>query len=84
MATVSIRMDDALKRQTETASDQLGLNMTTAVTMFAKAVVRENGPVRITNQNRMLRAFVSVTDKDQFRRNALFPTDANRDAQKIF
>lgn len=43
MATISIRMDDTLKRQTEAVLDELGLNMTTAVTMFAKAVVRENG-----------------------------------------
>ena len=43
MATISIRMDDTLKRQTEAVLDELGLNMTTAFTMFAKAVVRENG-----------------------------------------
>lgn len=43
MASVSIRMDDTLKQQTETVLEQLGLNMTTAFTMFAKAVVRENG-----------------------------------------
>ncbi|MBR0281159.1 MAG: type II toxin-antitoxin system RelB/DinJ family antitoxin [Oscillibacter sp.] len=43
MASVSIRMDDALKQQTETVLEQLGLNMSTAFTMFAKAVVRENG-----------------------------------------
>ena len=43
MASVSMRMDDALKQQTETVLEQLGLNMTTAFIMFAKAVVRENG-----------------------------------------
>lgn len=42
MATVSFRMDDTLKRDTETVLDALGLNMTTAMTMFAKAIVREN------------------------------------------
>ena len=41
MATISVRMDDNLKQQTETILDELGLNMTTAVTMFAKAIVRE-------------------------------------------
>jgi len=35
-------MDDTLKRQTETILEELGLNMTTAMTMFAKAIVREN------------------------------------------
>ena len=41
MANVSIRMDDTLKRQTEAILEQLGLNMTTAMTMFAKTIVRE-------------------------------------------
>ena len=43
MANISFRMDDALKRQTEAVLEQLGLNMTSAMTMFAKAVVREQG-----------------------------------------
>jgi len=41
MATVSFRMDDTLKRQTESVLEELGLNMTTAMTMFAKTIVRE-------------------------------------------
>lgn len=41
MATVSFRMDDTLKKKTETILDELGLNMTTAMTMFAKTIVRE-------------------------------------------
>lgn len=42
MANVSFRMDDNLKRDTEAVLNELGLNMTTAMTMFAKAIVREN------------------------------------------
>lgn len=41
MATVSFRIDDTLKKQTEDILGELGLNMTTAITMFAKAIVRE-------------------------------------------
>lgn len=43
MATtsVTIRMDEALKKQAETLFDDMGLNMTTAFTLFTKAVVRE-------------------------------------------
>lgn len=41
MATVSFRMDDTLKRKTEAILEELGLNMTTAMTMFAKTIVRE-------------------------------------------
>ena len=33
MATVSFRMDDTLKMQTEAVLEQLGLNMTTAMTL---------------------------------------------------
>lgn len=44
MATtnVTIRMDENLKKQAETLFDEMGLNMTTAITMFAKAVVRQH------------------------------------------
>lgn len=44
MATtsVTIRMDENLKKQAETLFDEMGLNMTTAFTMFTKAVVRQH------------------------------------------
>lgn len=44
MATTSItiRMDENLKKQAESLFDEMGLNMTTAITMFAKAVVRQH------------------------------------------
>lgn len=40
---VSIRMDDNLKKQFDSICTELGLNMTSAVTIFAKKVVREKG-----------------------------------------
>ena len=42
MATinVSFRMDEALKKQAEHIFDEMGMNMTTAFTIFTKAVVR--------------------------------------------
>ena len=39
--TVSIRMDENLKRQLERLCGELGMNISTAVTIFAKAAVRE-------------------------------------------
>lgn len=44
MATTSItiRMDENLKKQAEILFEDMGLNMTTAITMFTKAVVRQN------------------------------------------
>lgn len=44
MATTSItiRMDENLKKQAEILFEDMGLNMTTAFTLFTKAVVRQN------------------------------------------
>lgn len=41
MTNVNIRMDADLKKQVEELFDEFGINMTTAMIMFAKAVVRE-------------------------------------------
>ena len=43
MASISIRIDDTLKAQAEAVLDALGMNMTTATTVFLKQVVRCNG-----------------------------------------
>lgn len=51
MATTSItiRMDENLKKQAEALFDEMGLNMTTAFTIFTKAAVRQNKfPFEIT------------------------------------
>jgi len=47
--SVTVRMDAALKKQAEMLFDDMGLNMTTAITLFTKAVVRQNKiPFEIT------------------------------------
>lgn len=40
-SNVTIRMDKELKKQAEELFNDLGLNMTTAITAFAKQAVRE-------------------------------------------
>lgn len=40
--TVSVRMDDNLKRGFDKVCNELGLSMTTAITMLAKKMTREN------------------------------------------
>jgi DNA-damage-inducible protein J len=44
MATtsVTIRMEEELKKRVEVLFEDMGLNMTTAITLFAKAVVKQN------------------------------------------
>lgn len=43
MVNVNIRMDEDLKKQFEFYCTELGLNMTSAFNVFARAVVRERG-----------------------------------------
>ena len=41
--TVNVRMDEALKKQLEVLCSELGMSISTAVTIFAKTAVRERG-----------------------------------------
>lgn len=41
MVTINMRMEEGLKKEMETLCQELGLTMTTAVTIFAKKMVRE-------------------------------------------
>ena len=50
--SITIRMDEDLKKQAETLFDEMGLNMTTAFTIFTKAVVRQRRiPFEITAED---------------------------------
>jgi len=42
VAQVNIRIDDELKNKAEILFDELGLNMTSAFTIFVKAALRQN------------------------------------------
>ena len=42
-ANVNIRMDEDLKRNMENLCQELGMNLTTAITLFFKKAVRERG-----------------------------------------
>ena len=49
MTTVSVRMDDNLKRDFDSICNELGLSMTTAITMLAKKMTREKRlPVEVS------------------------------------
>ena len=43
MAQVNIRIDDDLKERADSLFEELGINMTTAFTIFIKASVRQRG-----------------------------------------
>ena len=42
-ATINVRVDEKLKKDCEAIFDELGFGMSTAITMFLKAVRRTNG-----------------------------------------
>jgi DNA-damage-inducible protein J len=49
MAQVNVRIDDNVKKEAEEVFDEMGMPMTTAVTIFLKTVVRERRiPFEIT------------------------------------
>jgi len=51
MAQVNIRIDDDLKAQADSLFEELGLNMTTAFTMFIRQTVRQGCiPFEITTK----------------------------------
>ncbi len=67
--SVTIRMDENLKKQAERLFEDMGLNMTTAFTIFAKAVVRQGKiPFEITadpfysetNQARLMKSIAKL------------------------
>ena len=54
-ATFSVRMDDTLKNQFEALCGEFGMNMTTAINVFARAVVRERRiPFEITSSEPLI------------------------------
>ena len=68
-ASITVRMDEELKKQAEALFDDLGMNMTTAFTVFAKAAVRQQKiPFEVAadpffseaNQERLRRAIADL------------------------
>ena len=43
MATVNVRVDDALKHDVERVLEDIGLSLSSAISIYFKQIVRENG-----------------------------------------
>ena len=73
--TVSVRMDDALKRDFDEVCNELGLSMTTAITMLAKKMTREKRlPFEVSvdpfySDENMARLRKSIAQMEIHRRN---------------
>ncbi len=71
MATVNIRLDDDLKKDFEHFCSAVGMNMTTAFSIFAKTVVKEQRiPFEIStdpfyNPANMKRLRTAIADMDK-------------------
>ena len=65
---VNIRMDETLKRNFDYICEELGMNMSTAITIFAKKVCREKKiPFEISLNNSIEVERVGVMPKTTFR-----------------
>lgn len=63
--TISVRMDDALKHEFDRVCNDLGLSMSTAVTILAKKMIRENRlPFDVS-----IDPFYSETNMDRLRKS---------------
>lgn len=72
MTTINIRVDEKLKKQAEEIFEEIGLGMTSALTIFLKAVVRNNGipfSLEIPNKD-TIEAFKEVEEISQGKRKA--------------
>ena len=57
-STYSIRMDSNLKKEFDSICEDFGMSSTTAINVFAKAVVRERRiPFEIRSENKGMTAF---------------------------
>ena len=70
MANVSIRMDDNLKKQAEELFNDLGMNLTTAFTIFVKQAIREQGiPFEITREIPNNETMEAIKEVQQMKQN---------------
>lgn len=64
-STITIRIDEGLKKQAEQLFDEMGMNMTTAYTIFTKAVVRQGKiPFEITANIPNQETIVAIEDAE--------------------
>jgi DNA-damage-inducible protein J len=91
MATtnVTIRMDENLKKQAEMLFEDMGMNMTTAFTVFTKAVVRQGKiPFEVAcdpfysavNQDRLREAIAGLEARQGIVRKTMRELEAMEDA----
>ena len=72
MANVSIRMDDDLKKQAEDLFSDLGMNLSTAFTVFVKQAIREQAiPFEITREVPNSETIAAIKEVEEMKNNPL-------------
>ena len=71
-ATFSVRMDESLKKELDALCASFGMTTTTAINVFAKAVVRERripfeikAPENVSTQQKALKAFLQLRENSK-------------------
>lgn len=71
-ATFSVRMDENLKNQFDTLCNEFGMNMSTAINVFARAVVRQrripfeiSAPAQEVTREGAMQAFMALRSQAQ-------------------
>lgn len=71
MANLTMRIDDELKKQAEELFNELGMNMTTAFTIFAKQAVREQRiPFEITREVPNAETLEAIREVEQMKKDS--------------
>lgn len=79
-SNVTIKMDDNLKKQAEILFEDMGLNMTTALTLFVKASVKQ-GKIPFEIQGKTLSAeSIEAMEDARLNRNLHGPYASAREA----
>ncbi|NLC93897.1 MAG: type II toxin-antitoxin system RelB/DinJ family antitoxin [Treponema sp.] len=73
MAAISIRIDDATKKQFDTFCDSVGLTVSAAFNIFAKTVVREQRiPFEITTEIPNATTIAAIQEGDKIANDSSF------------
>ena len=67
---INVRVDSELKKNAENLFDDLGLNMSVAITMFLKSAVSHNGiPFEVKRQTSNVETMVALAEYEEMKKN---------------
>ena len=67
---INVRVDSELKKNAENLFDDLGLNMSVAITMFLKSAVSHNGiPFEVKRQTSNVETMVALAEYEEMKNN---------------